>query len=75
MEDSVEVLDLGEEILGSAGYRVSTAITAEDGLREFEKLLGEEKVALVWARTTGAAPTCSASRTAGRSCSTGSARR
>lgn len=48
VEDSVEVLALAEDILGSAGYRVSTAITAEDGLRVFEKLVGEDKVDLLF---------------------------
>ena len=44
----MEVLDLGEEILGSAGYRVFTAITAEDGLRVFDATWGEGRIDLLF---------------------------
>lgn len=48
VEDSAEVLELSEEILTAAGYRVSTAITGDDGLRVFEAMAGEDRVHLVF---------------------------
>jgi PAS domain S-box-containing protein len=48
VEDSDEVLDLAREILEGAGYRVTTAITAEDGLQVFDQLRDRDRIDLLF---------------------------
>ena len=48
VDDSGEVLALAEEILRSAGYRVVTATSAEDGLRAFDAAHHDDPFDLVF---------------------------
>lgn len=48
VEDNEEVLALAREILGSSGYKVSTALSAEEGLRFFEATHAKDRIDLLF---------------------------
>lgn len=48
VDDNEEVLSLASEILTSAGYRVTTAISGEDGLKAFERVHADNHVDLLF---------------------------
>ncbi|MCW2351519.1 MULTISPECIES: PAS domain-containing protein [unclassified Sphingobium] len=48
VEDSPEVMALSREILESAGYRVSTAISGDEGLKALQKLMEADPVDLLF---------------------------
>ncbi|MGP7796559.1 histidine kinase famiy protein [Sphingomonas sp. CLY1604] len=48
VEDNEEVLAIASEILTSAGYRVTTAISGEQGLKTFEKVHADDHVDLLF---------------------------
>jgi CheY-like chemotaxis protein len=48
VEDNDEVLALAREILESQGYKVSTAVTGEDGLRLFDELHPKTRIDLLF---------------------------
>ena len=48
VDDNEEVLSLASEILTSAGYRVTTAISGEDGLKTFERVHADNHVDLLF---------------------------
>ncbi|MDF2493784.1 histidine kinase famiy protein [Sphingomonas sp.] len=48
VEDNEEVLTLAREILEGAGYRVSTAMTGDDGLRLFDEVHAETRIDLLF---------------------------
>ena len=48
VEDNDEVLAIAREILESSGYRVSTAISGEEGLKFFEATHGEQRIDLLF---------------------------
>lgn len=48
VEDNAEVLTLAREILESAGYRVTTAISGEDGMRVFEEVHPARRIDLLF---------------------------
>lgn len=48
VEDNEEVLAIASEILTSAGYRVTTAISGEQGLRTFEAVHADDHIDLLF---------------------------
>lgn len=48
VEDNEEVLAIASEILTSAGYRVTTAISGEQGLKTFEKVHADTRIDLLF---------------------------
>lgn len=48
VEDNEEVLAIAREILGSSGYKVSTALSAEEALRFFEETHAEDRIDLLF---------------------------
>ena len=48
VEDSVEVLELAQEILNGAGYRVTTAISGDEALRTFDAVHADDKIDLLF---------------------------
>jgi len=48
VEDSAEVLELAQEILTGAGYRVTTAISGEEGLRTSDAVHADDTIDLLF---------------------------